>query len=143
MSGPSSSSPPPTGEFTVTVSGDPRFIETIRSLTHRAAESDGCSHADAVRLADAVERVLATLLGHGRALAAGAMDLRFEPSPHAFKVEIRVPARAVPEAGDTLERSLAARGDLDAVRRLVPATEFGSTGAHQFCRMACLHAGSS
>jgi hypothetical protein len=144
MSASSSNSSRAVGAFTVTVSGDPRFVEPIRSLTHRAAETDGCSHDDAMRLADAVERVLATLLGPGHALlAGGAMDVTFEPLDGAFSVEIRVPAPAMAEGGGTLERSLAARGNLDAVRSLVPATEFGSAGSHQFCRMACLHQGPS
>jgi hypothetical protein len=142
MSGSSSNSSTRTGVFTVTVSGDPRFIPTIRLLTHKAAEADGCSEAHAERLADAVARVLTLALGaEHEALAAGAMDLRFEPSSEAFAVEIRVPARVV--GGSTLERSLAARGDLEEVRRLVPATEFGASGAHQFCRLACQHAGAS
>ena len=50
-----------------------------------------------------------------------------------------MPAPAMAQRGGTLERSLDARGDLDTVRKLVPATEFGSTGADQFCRLACLH----
>jgi hypothetical protein len=142
MSGSSSNSSTRTDVFTVTVSGDPRFISTIRLLTHKAAEADGCPEASAARLADAVERVLTLCLGSElEALAAGAMDLSFEPSAGAFAVEIRVPAPAVAASG-TLERTLAARGDLDAVRRLVPDAEFGAVGSHQFCRMACAHAGS-
>jgi hypothetical protein len=96
---------------------------------------------DAARLAEAVERVLSLLFAGWRApLDEGAMDLRFEPTGHAFSVEIRVPARAVASMGGTLERSLAASGGLDLVRTLAPGAEFGERGADQFCRMACQRA---
>jgi len=140
MSASSSNSARPAGAFTVTVSGDPRFAETIRTLTHKAAETGGCSHDDAMRLADAVERVLGSLLHPGRGPIA---DVTFEPSDRAFSVEIRVPAPAVADAGETLERSLASGGNLETVRNLVPTTEFGAVGAHQFCRMACPYERSS
>jgi hypothetical protein len=140
MSGSSSNSSIATGVFTVTVSGDPRFVHTIRLLTRKAAEADGCPEANAARLADAVERILTRCLAHGPD-ASPAMDIRFEPSATAFSVEIRVPAPAVAASG-TLERALAAHGDLETVRRLVPETEFGAAGSHQFCRMACAHGGA-
>jgi hypothetical protein len=144
MSGSSSNHRARTGAFTVTVSGDPRFVDTVRTLTRKAAEADGCAGGDAARLAEAVERVLATLFASFRApLVEGVMDVRFEPTRHAFSVEIRVPALAVASAGGTLERSLAASGGLDAVRTLAPGAEFGEAGTHLFCRIACLHAPGS
>jgi hypothetical protein len=139
MSGSASNSSTRTGVFTVTVSGDPRFIPTIRLLTSKAAEADGCSEASARQLGDAVGRIL--MLGLGGEPLAGAMDLRFEPTAEAFCVEIRVAARS---GGDgALERSLAARGELDVVRRLVSSAEFVGAGAHQYCRIACRHAAAS
>jgi hypothetical protein len=134
MSGSASNSSTRTGVFTVTVAGDPRFIPTIRLLTSRAAEADGCSEANAARLGDAVGRILTAGLG-GEPLGAGPLDLQFEPTPDAFCVEIRVPTRAA--ADGALERSL------EAVRGLVSSAEFGASGAHRFCRIACRHAGSS
>jgi hypothetical protein len=133
-----------TGAFTVTVSGDPRFVDTIGTLTRKAAETDGCAGADAARLAEAVERVLATLFATFHPpLAEGLTELRFESTGEAFSVEIRVPARAMASSGGTLERSLAEHGGLDAVRSLAPGAEFGEAGAHQFCRLACQHASGS
>lgn len=127
-----------TAAFTLTVSGDPRFIETVRTLTHKAAEADGCSDADAARLAEAVGRVLTALFGGVAATAVDRVsDVRFEPTGQAFSVEIRVPAGAVAPSGNALERSLAASGGLDAVRTLAPNAEFGAVGAQQFCRIAC------
>jgi hypothetical protein len=134
MSGSASNSSTRTGVFTVTVSGDPRFIPTIRLLTSKAAEADGCSEASAERLADAVSRILTLGLG-GEPPEAGRMDLQFEPTSEAFCVEIRVPAR------------LAANGDLarslDGVRGLVSSAELAAAGTHQVCRIACRHAGTS
>jgi hypothetical protein len=144
MSGSSSNHRPRTAAFTVTVSGDPRFADTVRTLTRKAAEADGCAGADADRFASAVEHVLSTLLASLRAPSSeGALDLRFEPTRHAFRVEILVPARVVASSGGTLERSLAASGGLEVVRSLAPGAEFGETGAHQFCRLACRHAPGS
>ena len=134
MSGSASNSSTRTGVFTVTVSGDPRFIPTIRLLTSKAAEADGCSEASAERLGDAVSRILTAGLG-GEPPAAGAMDLQFEPTSDAFCVEIRVPTRLA--ADGALERSL------DAVRSLVSSAELGAAGGHQFCRIACRRAGAS
>jgi hypothetical protein len=139
MSGSASNSSTRTGVFTVTVAGDPRFIPTIRLLTSKAAEADGCSEASAARLGDAVGRILTLGLG-GEPSAAGALDLRFEPTPDAFYVEIRVVSRA--GADSVLERSLEARGELDTLRRLVSSAEFGAAGPHQYCRMACRRAGA-
>ena len=140
MSGSASNSSTRTGVFTVTVSGDPRFIPTIRLLTSKAAEADGCSEANAERLGDAVGRILTLGLG-GEPLAADAMDLRFEPAADAFVVEIRVSSRSGADAA--FERSLAAHGELETVRRLVSSAEFGAAGAHQYCRIACRHDGGS
>jgi hypothetical protein len=137
MSGSASNSSTRTGVFTVTVAGDPRFIPTIRLLTSKAAEADGCSEASAARLGDAVGRILTLGLGGEPSVA---VDLRFEPTPDAFYVEIRVVSRA--GADSVLERSLDARGELDTLRRLVSSAEFGSAGAHQYCRMACRRAGA-
>lgn len=141
MSGSASNSSTRTGVFTVTVSGDPRFIPTIRLLTAKAAEADGCSEANAERLGDAVARIL-TLGLSGEPFAGGAMDLRFEPSAGAFVVEIGVGTR--PGGADAaLDRTLDAQGELEAVRRLVASAEFGAAGERQYCRMACRHAGGS
>ena len=65
------------------------------------------------------------------------MDLRFEPAPDAFVVEIRAGAVAA------IERALAAQGELETVRRLVSSAEFGAAGSQQYCRIACRHAGGS
>lgn len=140
MSGPPSTSREFASAFTVTLAGDPRFIDAIRLLTQRAAEADGCAAASAARLGEAVERVLAALFASVRApLTDGVTDLSFKPLGDAFCVEIRVPTTAVQAAGTTLERSVAEQGSLTS---LAPGAEFGQAGPHQYCRIACPHAAS-
>jgi hypothetical protein len=135
MSGPSSNSLS-AGAFTVTVAGEPRFVETIRLLTHKTAEADGCSTRDADRMAEAVQCVVGALLTPSAANGGPALDVRFEPSAGVLQVEIGVPG-AGGSSSRSVEQVLAQRGVLGSLRALVPDVQFIRRGAVELCRFRC------
>lgn len=131
-----------TAAYTLTVSGDPRFLDTVRALAAKTAETHGVAAADAARLAEAVGVLMTTI---AEAVASPAapdiMHVRFAPDPAALGVEVACEAPAGAAAGWTLERALAARGRLEAFRALAPGAAFSVSGTHHLCRFACAHHG--
>lgn len=134
MSGPTSNSRVSAGAFTVTVGGEPRFVDTVRLLTHKAAEADGCAESDADRLAEAVEYVLRAFMDTSVA-PPESVDVRFAPSNDMLQVEIGVPQSGA--GGRSVEAVLEQRGLLPGLRRLVPDVQFIRTGGMDLCRFRC------
>jgi hypothetical protein len=141
MAGPLSNTRVSAGAFTVTVSGEPRLCETVRLLTHKAAEADGCVARDAARLAEAVYGVVGAVLeARPGALSDRGLDVRFEPDADALGVEIVVPPRVVAASNSGLEGLLAASGALERLRAIVPDVEFGRSADGLSCRLRCSRA---
>jgi hypothetical protein len=136
MAGPLSHTRISAGAFTVTVSGEPRLGETLRLLTHKAAEADGCASRDAARLAEAVHDVVGALLEAKPGSSSDrGLDIRFEPDADALDVEIVVPPRVLAVPGGGLEGLLAASGALDRLRAIVPDVQFGRSADGLSCRL--------
>jgi hypothetical protein len=135
MAGPLSNTRISAGAFTVTVSGEPRLGETLRLLTHKAAEADGCVSRDAARLAEAVHDVVGALLEAKPGSSSDrGLDVRFEPAAEALDVEIVVPPRVLAGPGG-LEGLLAASGALERLRAIVPDVQFGRSAEGLSCRL--------
>ena len=139
MGGPLSNTRISAGAFTVTVAGEPRLGETVRLLTHKAAEADGCAARDAARLAEAVFGVVGAVLEARPGAADGGLDVQFEPEADALRVAIIVPSRFLPASGG-LEDFLDSAGALDRLRAVVPDLTFGRSADGQACQLRCARA---
>jgi hypothetical protein len=129
-----------TASFTLTVSGDARFLAMVRALAARTAETVGVTTNDAARLADALSVVMDLVVQAGKPRATpDIMDVRFDVEPDALHVVIAYEAPKGARAGWTFERELAAHGRLEAFRSLAPDAEFGMSGSHLMCRLTCAH----
>jgi hypothetical protein len=96
-------------------------------VTRKAAELNGCSPADAARLADA-----ASAVGHA---LGDDVDLAYRPTPAALVVEVRSARRGA--GGRSLHAVLSDGDAFSKVRALVPAAELQGTGADECCFLTC------
>jgi hypothetical protein len=134
----------------LTVSEDPRFVETVRELTAKTAETVGIPAVAASRLAVGVERIVRALAERQALTAARGprlLDVRFLVGPDALRVEIECEAPSPGEASARSEWSIAQRleehGDLDALRALALDMELAIAGSPCLCRFTCAYASRS
>lgn len=79
-------------QFTMTMPGDDRLMETVRDLTAHAAKYAQLAETDATAV---VDQVLAAAAASSRAAAgASPLNLRFERTPDRFDVAIEWDGRA-------------------------------------------------
>jgi hypothetical protein len=124
------------------VSGDPRFLDTVRALAAKTAETVGVAPAEAAPLAQAIGALMATIVeAVANPAAPDIMHVRFAVGPKALGVEVSCEAPAGAPAGWTLERALTSQGRLDAFRALAPDAVFSVSGTHHLCRFTCAHTG--
>lgn len=127
-----------TASYTLTVSKDPRFLQTVYDLTAKTAELLGCHARAAVALTDAVQLIVEAIVGpRVQPSGAGLIDVRFEADPETLRVEIAVEPPAGHRPGWTVETALVERRQLDALRRLMPDAEFVTRGQWHICRLLC------
>jgi hypothetical protein len=131
-----------TASYTLTVSGDPRFLDTVRALAAKTAETVGVAPAETAPLVEAIGVLMATIVeAVANPAAPDIMHVRFAVEPKALGVEVACEAPAGAPAGWTLERALASQGRLDAFRALAPDAVFSVSGTHHLCRFTCAHTG--
>lgn len=133
--------------YTLTVSGDPRLLATVRALSARTAETAGVAPRDAARLADAVWAVMEAVgqAGTQPGTTPRLLTVRFDIGQEALHVAIMCEPPDEAPAGWTLERELVAYGRLDDLRAAAPDAEIGAaidaeSGAgrvHHYCRLTC------
>jgi len=126
-----------TASYTLTVSKDARFLPTVYDLTAKTTETLNCVPAEATRLAGAVQLLVEAIFGlDDSPSGTDLVDVRFDTDPDALHVAVTTktpPARR----GWSLERALAERGQLEAVRALMPDVQFVHVGGQHVCRMTC------
>jgi hypothetical protein len=115
--------------FTITFRGDQRFVDTVRLLTARTAETAGCAPAEATGLAEAVARVLAALGGGTNEATRNGLHVRFDDAGEALRVEIAAPL----DIGATKSMILEALG------AIASDAQIDMSGNHQVCRFICRH----
>ena len=127
-----------TASYTLTVSRDPRFLQTVYDLTAKTAELLGCHARAGAAMTDAVQLIVEAIVGpRVEPSAAGLIDVRFEVDPETLRVEIATGPPAGHRTGWTVETALVERRQLDALRRLMPDAEFVTRGHRHICRLVC------
>jgi len=127
-----------TASYTLTVSRDPRFLQTVYDLTAKTAEMLGCPARAAVPITNAVQLIVEAVVGpHVEPSGAGLIDVRFEADPETLRVEIAAEPPRGHRAGWTVETALVERRQLEALRALIPDAEFVTRGHQHICRLIC------
>jgi len=128
-----------TASYTLTVSKDPRLLPTVYDLTARTAELLGCYGRAAAGITEAVQLIVEAIVGSDvRASDAGLLDLQFEADPGMLRIEVATEPPSKRRAGWSLEAALEERGQLEALRALVPDIEFVARGHRLVCRLTCI-----
>jgi hypothetical protein len=127
-----------TASYTLTVSRDPRFLETVYDLTAKTAEMLGCHARAAVGITNAVQLIVEAIVGpRVEPAGAGLIDVRFEADPDTLRIEIATEPPKGHRAGWTVETALVETRQLDALRGLCPEAEFVTRGHQHICRLIC------
>jgi hypothetical protein len=127
-----------TASYTLTVSRDPRFLQTVYDLTAKTAEMLGCPARAAVAMTNAVQLIVEAIVGpRVEPSDAGLIDLHFEADPETLRVEIATEPPRGHRTDWTVETALVERRQLEALRALIPDAEFITRGRRHSCRLIC------
>jgi hypothetical protein len=114
--------------FSVTLSAEPAFADSVGALAARAGDFAGCPADDARRLGDAVREVFARLAG------CVPVTEHLAVTVHGDARLVRVDVRCEFAGAQDLEQRIDGDGG-PPIRSLVDRVEFGADGASRFCRI--------
>ncbi len=119
--------------FSLSISCDPAFAETVRALVNRAGALAGCTDDAGGRLGACVEGVFEALIAGG---VTHSTDVAFDVhgSSRLVTVDVQCPESCRPPLAEALEQS----GAAPTLRAMVDRLECGESKGRTFCRVTQL-----